>query len=179
MGNFFFANFSELLNFSSLSTLESKVPCVTTTISFNSYYALHFFRVHNNNCSIYNRDLQTTIILCTTKVSSHKTDWILSEFPLLALYFTLQSKLFNECTWRRISVPSRNLYKCKLVIVIFVFFLRCPWSVIVACLLVYSVFCVLMLLLPVYFIIPFLYWCCCYIVRFHLTRGICSNKSQH
>ena len=60
----------------------------------------------NNNCSIdlYNRDLQTTIFLFTRNVSSHKTDWILCESPLLVLscrlysmVSSLMSALQGEC----------------------------------------------------------------------------------
>ena len=60
-----------------------------TTNCFNCYYS--FFRVHDNNCwiDLYNRDLQTTIILFIHNVSSRKTDWFLSELPLLALSWFL------------------------------------------------------------------------------------------
>ena len=45
-----------------------------TTICFNYFSSLTPFRVHNNNCSLdlYDKDLQTTIILFTRNVSSHK-----------------------------------------------------------------------------------------------------------
>ena len=51
------------------------------------YYSFHFLCVYNNNCSInlYNKDLQATIILFIPNGSSHKTDEILSELPLLTL----------------------------------------------------------------------------------------------
>ena len=89
------------------------------TICFNYYYSLHFLCLHNNNSSIdlYNRDLQTTIILFTCNVSLHNTDWILSESPLLALSYLLYrmlSSLVNtldgEClALREISINVNNL----------------------------------------------------------------------
>ena len=51
---------------------------------------LFFFRLptqKNSSADLYNRYLQTTIIMFTRNVSSHKTGWILSESPLLALSF--------------------------------------------------------------------------------------------
>ena len=147
-----------------------------------SSFHIKFILIRNNNCSIdfYNRDLQTTITLFTRNVSSHKTHWILSESPLLALscllyrvvsslmntlegeYLCLREipinvnkllavlllhVLFNECTWRGISLPSRNPYKCKQI----------ACSFIVACF-VYMLFFILHLLLFVYFFILF-YFC--------------------
>ena len=66
----------------------------TTTICINCYYSLHF-HVHNNNCSkdLYNRDLQTTIILFTRHVPSHTTNWIISESALSALLCLLYCRL--------------------------------------------------------------------------------------
>ena len=77
-----------------------------------------------------------------------------------------QCKLSDECTWRRMSLPSRNFYKCKqvvYVIVVCVFCLRfslqsccCLFTclspflyctVVVAWLLLYLFFLILMLLL--------------------------------
>ena len=46
--------------------------------------------------------------LTRRNVSSHSTEWILFESPLP---FITQGKLSNECTWRRISLPSQNFYK--------------------------------------------------------------------
>ena len=134
------------------------IPCATfndltytTTICFNCYYSLHIFPLHNNYCSIalYNWDLQTTIILFTRNVSSHKNDWILSELPLLALSCLLYHRVssFNEYSWSRMSLLLRNLYKCKQV----------AYSVVVACVFVYSLIFILMLLLFVYFFITFFY----------------------
>ena len=129
------------------------IPCatfhdltLTTLICFNWYPSFTLFRVHNNNCSLdlYYEDLQTTIIFFTHNVSSHKTEWILSEPPLPALpcRFISQTKQSNECTWSRMSLPLRNIYKCKQV----------ACSVVVACLLIN----------------PFLYWCCCFLFVYSL-----------
>ena len=117
----------------------------TTTIFFNRYYSLHFFRAHNNNCSIdlCNRNLQTTIILFTRKVSSHKIDWILAESPFLALSYIwhrIISNLINareiECLWlREISINVNKLFT-----VVCGFCLCPPCSIVVACLLVYPLF---------------------------------------
>ena len=74
---------------------------------------------NNNNCSIdlYSRDLQTTIIHFIRKVSSHKTDWILTELLLPALFCLLYCKVrSDECIWKRISLPLRNLHRCKQVV---------------------------------------------------------------
>ena len=76
--------------------------------------------------------------------SSNKPDWILSEFPLLALSCLLYrrvSSLMNTLFVREISININKLF-----IVIFVLCLDYPCSVIVACLLVCPLF---------------LYWCCC------------------
>ena len=66
---------------------------------------------------LYNRDLQTAIILFICNLSSHKTDWILSDF-IIAYYvisFISHGKESTKCTWRRMSLPLWNLYKCKQV----------------------------------------------------------------
>ena len=67
----------------------------STTICLNCYSSFTLFRVHNNNCSIdlFSRDLQTIIILFTCNVSSHKTDWILSELPLPAMSYLLYCRV--------------------------------------------------------------------------------------
>ena len=91
-------------------------------------------------------DLQTTIVLFTRNLSSHKTDWILSELPLPVLYCHLNrrlSSLEGECLCRcEISI---NIKKSFIVI----FVLLCliyPCSIFVACLHFYPFF-ILMLLL--------------------------------
>ena len=102
-------------------------------------------RVHNINSStdFYNRDLQTTIILFTRNVSSHKIDWILSESPLLALsclLYRMVSRLVNALGGEYLCLRKISINVNKLFIVIFVFYLLCPCSVVVACLLVYPIF---------------------------------------
>ena len=124
------------------------IRLTTTTIFFNCYYSLHFFDVHNNNCSIslFNRDLQTTIILFTRNMFSYKTDWefFLNSVACSSLPFISQlSSLINVLDLT--SLPSRNLCKCKQV----------ACSIVVACLLVLSAFLYCTLLLLVYFLIPF------------------------
>ena len=108
------------------------------------------FYVPNNNCSIYlyNRYLQTTIIIFTRNVPLHKTDWILSELPLRVLswilYLRVSSLMENEGEYLCLLKISINVN--KLFIVICVFCLRCPCSVVVACLLVIPFF--ILMLLP-------------------------------
>ena len=55
---------------------------------------------------LYNRDPQITIILFTSNMSSHKTDWILFELPLPAL----SCKQSDKYTWRIMCLLSRNIY---------------------------------------------------------------------
>ena len=107
-----------------------------TTICF-SCYSLHFFHIHNNNCSLdlYNRDLQITIILFTRNVSSHKINWILYELPLLALSCLLYHRLSS-----RMSLSWQNLCKCKQV----------ACSIVVGYLFAYPLFLYCILLLSVY-----------------------------
>ena len=74
---------------------------------------------------------------------------------LLALSCLLYNRLkqSHECSCKGMSLPSRNLYKCKQV----------TCSVVVVCLLVYPLFLYCIVMLPIYFLIPlFLSWCCCY-----------------
>ena len=121
-----------------------------------------------------NEDLQSTIILFTINVSSHKTDWSVSASPLLALSYHLYRKVSRlmaavkgECLCQRQISINVN----KLFIDIFVFCLHCPCNVVMACLPVYfsiHLF-MLMLLLLVYLFIPFSYWWwSCYIFRYSL-----------
>ena len=67
------------------------------------------FCVHNSNCSIdlYNIDLQTTIIFFTQ-------NWLNSLWISVACFvlsFISHGKQSNESTCRKMSLPSRNLYK--------------------------------------------------------------------
>ena len=123
---------------------------------------IKLFLVYNNNCSIdvYNRDLQTTIILFTCNVSSHKTDWILSELPLLALscllycrLSSLRNALKGECLCLlEISVNEKKV----VYIIVFVYFV---YAILVVLLLhVYlfiSIFFILILLLYFYLFIDY------------------------
>ena len=63
-----------------------------------------------------------------------------------ALSFISHTKQSNECTWRRMSLLLRNLYKCKQV----------AWSIVVTFLFVYPLFLYCTSLLLVCFLIPFL-----------------------
>ena len=92
------------------------------------------FKYKNNIHGVF----QSTIIVFTRNASSHKTDWFISELPLLALScpFISQTEESNKCTWRRISLPFRNLYKCKQV----------TCNVVVACLLLNRLFTQMLLL---------------------------------
>ena len=162
--------------------LQFRVPPVMiyfkkTTIYFNCYYSLHLFHIHNSNYSIdlYNRDLQTTIILFTRKVSSHKTDWILSEFLwLLCFPFYIAAKQSTECTWRWISLHSQNLYKCKQVacgVVIVCLFIYALFytDVAVACLLLYPLF---YTDFAIYLFIRWLFHYFCFVYHFKNTITI-------
>ena len=83
------------------------------------------------------------------------TEFFLNCRCLLCFAFYIAASQPNECTWRRMSLPSRNFYICKQV----------TCSDVVSCLLVYPLFLYCTLLLPVYFFIPFfiplllLYFC--------------------
>ena len=86
-------------------------------MSLNCYYFLHIFCVHNNNCSIdlYNRELQTTIILFSCNVSSHKTDWIISELLLLTQYcllYRMVSSLMNSVEGECLCLYEISIFFC-------------------------------------------------------------------
>ena len=88
-------------------------------------------------------------------MASHKTDWILSELPLptcSVLSFILLVKLSNECTWLIdwLFLSLQNFHKRKHFVYIILYSCR----VVVACLLVYSLFYIALLLLSAYFFIP-------------------------
>ena len=106
------------------NSLKRQLFASIVVILYTSY-------AYNKNCSIdlYNRDVQTTITLFTRNMSSHKTERILSELPLLALsYFLyrvvscLMNKLEEECFCLR--EISKNLNKLLLVFV-YPLFLYC------------------------------------------------------
>ena len=58
------------------------------------------------------------------------TEFFLNSHCLLCLACYNPAKQFIECTWRRMSLPSWNLYKCKQV----------AYSVVVGCLFIYPLF---------------------------------------
>ena len=122
-----------------MKTLEGECPCLCeSSINVNKLLTLLLFVDFVYVCpcrfivaylDLYGRYIPTTIILLTRNVSSYKTDWILSEFPL---------------SWSRML--SWNFYKCKQVVC----------SIVVACLLDYFHACLLLyafliLMLLVYF----------------------------
>ena len=112
---------------------------------------------HNSVCHLSRFDLnnalshtqyQTTEIFKPQLFSSHATclyTFFLNSVACSVLPFISQTKQPNECIRGRMSLPSRNLYKCKQV----------AFNVVVACLLVYPLFLYCIFLLPVYFLFPF------------------------
>ena len=121
------------------------------------YYSFHFLCVYNNNCSInlYNKDLQATIILFIPNGSSHKTDEILSELPLLTLsclLYRMVSSIINALEREYLCLLeiciNVNKFLAVLLLAVYctsIFFIL---HFVVVCLLLYC---------------HFLYWCCCYI----------------
>ena len=91
--------------------------------------------VNNSKCptDLYSGDLQTTIILFIHNASF--TD----AFACFVLPFISQSKLFDECFWRRLTLPSRNLYQTKHVVYVI--------AVCVFCLSLQCCYCFLFILL--------------------------------
>ena len=97
---------------------------------------------------LYNRGLRTAVILFTHNVSSHKTDWILSELPLLALSYILyhivrslmnafEGECLNVLCLTEISINVNKLLAVLLFPIYFPFFiLRCG----IACILLYPLF---------------------------------------
>ena len=125
-----------------------------TCYAFSTFFALiviilYIFGVHNNNCStdLYNKRSSNY------NYSSHKTDWILSESRwMLCLAFYITAKQYNECTWRIMFLPLRNLHKC----------IQVACSVVVVCLFL-NLFFILMLLYSSLSL--FLHWCCLIVNR--------------
>ena len=86
-------------------------------------------------------------------MSSHKTDWIISELlitTLACLLYGNENNLMCDlergylCLWDISINVNSIIYVIVVCVVLFTFVLA-------------------VLLLLVYFFIPFLYWCCCYI----------------
>ena len=49
--------------------------------------------------------------------SSHKIYWIFTNYvACFALPFIWKRKQYNECFWKRMTLPSWNLYKCKHIV---------------------------------------------------------------
>ena len=115
---------------------------------------LHVLSAHNNNYSLdflIRRSSNHNYYLHAQRVFTQ--DWLNSFWITFACYvlrFLLQTKQSNECTWRRMNLPSRNLYKCKQV----------TCSVVVACLLVYSLFILMLLLYFCFLRFIFICWSC-------------------
>ena len=106
------------------------------------------------NCStdLYNRDLQTTKFTSHAMYLSTRLTEFFLNFRCLLLSFISHGKQSNECTCRKVSLPSRNLCKCKQV----------ACSVVVTCLFAYPHFLYCFLFLPVYFLVhSFIPMFCC------------------
>ena len=94
-----------------------------------------------------------------TCLHTRQTEFFLHHCCLLPLLpFIAHGKQSNECTWRRMALPLHNLYKCKqvgcsVVVACFIYQLFFILHCVVACLLLNP----RMLLLLVYFFIPFFY----------------------
>ena len=100
--------------------------------------------------------------------SSQTTNLNLAEPQLPALSCLLYHKghQSDERTCNIMFLLSQNFYKCKQAVYC-VFCYVCPCRIVVACLFVYPLFLYYTLLLPVYFLIPFLYrYCCCFFIPF-------------
>ena len=71
------------------------IPCVTFH-DVSQTAAICFNLLNNCSVALYNRNIQTTIMLFTRDVSSQKIDCILSEFSLLALSCVLYHKVYHS-----------------------------------------------------------------------------------
>ena len=130
-------------------------------------------------CSIdlYNRDLQTAIILFTLNMSSHKTDWIIFELPLLALSCLLYHflcSLMNEldgeclCLWEISINVNKFLAVLLLLIYLFIRFLNTALCCSLFTSLSLSLDWCCCCLFTSFF--PFLlHWYCCYIFVYSLV----------
>ena len=159
---------------------------------------LYTFFTYNNNCSLefYSRDLRTKkkIILFSHNVSSHKTDRILSQLrvvfthdwlnsnwttrvvlthdwlcaALCCLLYPMISSLMNAHVGECFFLPSRILYKCKLIAAYCVFCLR---SFLKNCCRYLSAIFVLNFVIVCLLICPFifLYWRSCFIFVYSLV----------
>ena len=111
-------------------------------------------KIKINLCLVSNQFFIVRTIPCAT---FHYLTWITticfncySSFTLLSLLNNNRLlDIYYQCTWRRMSLPCRNLYKCKQV----------ACSVVVACLLVY----------PLFFILHFVVACLLLHAHFYYT----------
>ena len=144
---------------------------LTTTICFNCYYSVHFLIAHNNNCSIdlYNRDLQTTIILFTHNLSSHKTDWIPSELPLLFISQDKRSVEGKCVCLREISINANKLLLLLLFLYVYVVLAVLLQHVYLFISFFILHFVVACLLLNSFFILILLLYFCLFVVHVNLT----------
>ena len=109
-----------------------------------------------------------TIILFTRNVSSHKTDWILSELPLFALSCLLYRRVYSLMNapeggclcLREISVNVNEL---------FTFFLAVLWLPVYLFIRFFILHCCCC---PFTSLSLFLYWCCWYIFVSSLCKQV-------
>ena len=109
-------------------------------------------RSHSHTDVITGLVLNSSMCICvslfTLNVASNNTDWILSESPFHALccllygrISSLMNALEGECFCLREIFTNVNklfIYTCVFCVCMYVYFcVRCPYSVIFACLLVY------------------------------------------
>ena len=140
--------------FKSILNCSHNSVCHRTRFAFNNNNLLQLLLFFTLLLHTQYRLFFNTEIFKTQLYSSHTTclHTILTKFLLnrrcLLLPFISQDKEFDECTWRRIFLPSWILYKCKEV----------ACSIVVFGLFVY----------PLLYRILFLYWRCCYIFIYSL-----------
>ena len=137
---------------------------------------------------MFSKSLNHNYSLHTQRVFTQ--DWLNSFWTSAScsvLPFLSHGKQSNECTWRRMSLPSKHLYKCKQV----------ACSVIVACLFVSPFFVVLQfvvacLLLNLFFILMLLPYFCLFVDHvnksiifafgafvYHFCNNIMTNRVEY
>ena len=79
---------------------------------------------------LYNRDLQATIILYTSNVSSHKTEWIPSELSVPALSCHLYRRLSSVINWNLNKCEQFYFYFC----ILYTLSLQCCCCILFICL---------------------------------------------
>ena len=136
---------------------QFRVQPFTTWLKQQQFVPIVLLLLHSPTYTI----LIVRIILFTRNLSSHKTDWIRCELPLPVLscllycrVSSLMNSLEEECVCLREISTNVNKLFTLLLLVYFVY--SCSFSVVVVgYLLVYSLSYTALLLLPVYFFIPF------------------------